>query len=157
MATIKFAFNYVEDLVVLIGSAQKSHEVRNPFTAGERIQMIRDSLNADNEINMKRILVIPIPDVDIHSLWTHQIDMVVPRYSVVFTNDAFTTLLFSERGIKVIQPTLYRRDEFSGTRIRLRMANDSDWRSLLTPQTIKVIESVKGIDRIKAISAKEAH
>jgi nicotinamide-nucleotide adenylyltransferase len=45
LATVKFALKNVEELVIIIGSAQKSHELRNPFTAGERIQMIKDSLN----------------------------------------------------------------------------------------------------------------
>ena len=154
MATIKFALNYVEELVIVIGSAQKSHETRHPFTAGERIQMIRNSVNADNEVNMKSILLIPIPDVDIHSLWTHYIDILVPRYSVVFTNDFFTTLLFKERGIRVIQPKLYHREELSGTEIRSRIANDGDWKKLITPQTIRVIESITGVQRIKAIFSK---
>jgi nicotinamide-nucleotide adenylyltransferase len=151
MATIKFALNYVEELVVVIGSAQKSHELRHPFTAGERIQMIRNSINADNEVNIKRILLIPIPDVDTHSLWTHQIDILVPRYSVVFTNDSFTTLLFEERGIRVIQPKLFQREQLSGTEIRYRMANDADWEKLVTPETIKLLESIRGAQRVKAI------
>jgi nicotinamide-nucleotide adenylyltransferase len=157
MTTIKFALNYVEELVVVIGSAQKSHEIRHPFTAGERIQMINNSLNADNEVNTKRILLIPIPDIDIHSLWTHQIDVLVPSYSVVFTNDYFTTLLFNERGIKVIQPRLYQREELSATEIRSRIANNGDWKKLVTPQTTQVIESIAGVQRIKTIFAKNAY
>jgi nicotinamide-nucleotide adenylyltransferase len=157
MAAIKFALNYVEQLVVVIGSAQKSHEIRHPFTAGERIQMINSSLNADNEVNTRRILLIPIPDVDIHSMWTHQIDVLVPRYSVVFTNDSFTRLLFKERGIKVIQPKLCRREELSATEIRSRIANSGDWKRLVTPQTTKVIESISGVQRIKTIFAKHAY
>lgn len=157
MSTIKFALNHVEELVVVIGSAQKSHEIRHPFTAGERIQMINRSLHADNKVNRKRILLIPIPDVDIHSLWTHQIDILVPRYSVVFTNDCFTTLLFKERGIKVIQPTLYQRQQLSATEIRSRIASNGDWKKLVTPQTIKVIESIAGVQRIKTIFARYAN
>ncbi|MBV9668355.1 MAG: adenylyltransferase/cytidyltransferase family protein, partial [Nitrososphaeraceae archaeon] len=57
LATIKFALSHIEELVVVIGSAQKSHEIRNPFTAGERIQMIKDSLNEDSEVDLKRILL----------------------------------------------------------------------------------------------------
>src|ERR671928_996306 len=151
MAAIKFALNYVDELVVVIGSAQKSHERRHPFTAGERIRMINSSLNADDGVDTKRILLIPIPDVDIHSLWTHHLDILVPRYNVVFTNDSFTRLLFKERCIKVIQPELYRREELSATEIRHRIANNGDWRKLVTSQTAKIIESISGVERIKTI------
>jgi nicotinamide-nucleotide adenylyltransferase len=156
MAAIRFALNYVEELVVVIGSAQKSHEIRHPFTAGERIQMIYRSLNAENRIDRQRILLIPVPDVDIHSLWTHQIDILVPTYSVVFTNDSFTTLLFRERSIEVIQPELYRRKELSATEVRYRIATDGNWRKLVTPETTNVIESIDGIERIKTIFANHA-
>ena len=68
LATVKYALrSYV---IIVIGSAQKSHEPRNPFTAGERIEMIRDSLQADKEISIDKILLIPVPDIEIHGLWT---------------------------------------------------------------------------------------
>jgi nicotinamide-nucleotide adenylyltransferase len=154
LAAIKFALSHIEELVVVIGSAQKSHEIRNPFTAGERIQMIKDSLNEDSEVDLKRILLIPIADVDIHSLWTHQVDNFVPSYEVVFTNDIFTHLLFRERGMKVVEPMLIQREELSATEVRSRMAKGGDWKKLVSPQTIKVVEHINGIERIKTIFAK---
>lgn len=154
LATIKFALSRIEELVVVIGSAQKSHEIRNPFTAGERIQMIKDSLNEDSEVDLKRILLIPIADVDVHSLWTHQVDNFVPSYEVVFTNDMFTHLLFRERGMKVVQPMLIQREELSATEVRSRMAKGGDWKKLVSPQTIKIVEQINGIERIKTIFAK---
>ena len=157
MSAIKFALNYVEELIVVIGSAQKSHERRHPFTAGERIRMINSSLNAHDDVDTKRILLIPIPDVDIHSLWTHHLDILVPSYTVVFTNDSFTRLLFKERCIEVIQPKLYRREELSATEVRYRIANDGDWRRLLTPQTIDIIESIDGIERIKTVFTSQSY
>jgi nicotinamide-nucleotide adenylyltransferase len=154
LATVKFALRNVEELVIIIGSAQKSHEMKNPFTAGERIQMIKDSLNAESEIDTKRVLIIPVPDADVHSLWTHFVDMLVPKYDVVFTNDFFTRLLFQERDIKVVEPLLYKRKELSATKIRSSMANDGDWKKFVTRQTAKVVEDINGIERIKAIFAK---
>jgi nicotinamide-nucleotide adenylyltransferase len=154
LANVKFALKNVEELVIIIGSAQKSHELRNPFTAGERIQMIKDSLNTKSEIDTKRVLMIPVQDVDVHSLWTHFVDILVPKYEMVFTNDFFTCLLFQERGIKVVEPPLHKRKELSGTKIRSSMAKDRDWKKLVTPETAKVVEDIHGVERIKAIFAK---
>jgi nicotinamide-nucleotide adenylyltransferase len=156
LATVKFALRNVEELVIIIGSAQKSHEIRNPFTAGERIQMIKDSLSRETQVDTKRVLMIPIEDVDIHSLWTHLVDILVPKYEVVFTNDNFTSLLFQERGIKVVEPPLYKRKELSATKIRSNMAKDRDWKNLVTLETAKVVEDINGIKRIKAIFGKHA-
>lgn len=154
LATIKFALRHVEELVIVIGSAQKSHELRNPFTAGERIQMIKGSLNADDEVDLKRIVLIPVADVGVHSLWTHYVDILVPSYEVVFTNDNFTCLLFKERGTKVVRPILRQRKELSATEIRSRIARDADWKKLVTPHTVKIVEDIHGIARIKAIFEK---
>jgi nicotinamide-nucleotide adenylyltransferase len=154
LATVKFALSRLEELIIVIGSAQTSHEIRNPFTAGERIQMIKDSLVADSSVDMKKILLIPVSDVNMHSLWTHQVDILVPKYIVVFTNDILTALLFKQRGIEVVEPPLYQRKELSATEVRSRMAKDEDWKELVTIQTAKVVEDIHGIERIKAIIAK---
>lgn len=151
LATIKYALRSVHELIIVIGSAQKSHESKNPFTAGERIEMIRDSLQADREINMDKIFLIPVPDIDIHSLWTHQVDLLVPRYNVIFTNDIFTRQLYIERGITVIEPAMYRREEFSATEVRTRIANGQEWKQLVTHQTAKIIEEIGGIERIRQL------
>ena len=94
LATVKFALEKVEQLVIVVGSAQKSNEPRNQFTAGERIRMIKESLKIDDETDVSRILIIPVPDTDVNALWTHQVDMLVPKYDVVFENDIFTLMLF---------------------------------------------------------------
>jgi nicotinamide-nucleotide adenylyltransferase len=154
LATIKFALSRLEELIIIIGSAQTSHEIKNPFTAGERIQMIKDSLVEDSSVDMKKILLIPVSDVNMHSLWTHQVDILVPKYNVVFTNDILTALLFKQREIEVVEPSLYRRKELSATEVRSRMAKDEDWKELVTIQTAKVVEDIHGIERIKAIIAK---
>jgi nicotinamide-nucleotide adenylyltransferase len=154
LATVKFALSRVEEVIIVIGSAQTSHEIKNPFTAGERIQMIKDSLVADNSVDMKKILLIPVSDIYMHSLWTHQVDILVPKYNVVFTNDILTALLFKQREVKVVEPSLYRRKELSATEVRSRMAKDENWKELVTFQTAKVVEDIHGIERIKAIFAK---
>lgn len=154
LATVKFALSRLEELIIIIGSAQTSHEIKNPFTAGERIQMIKDSLVDDSSVDMKKILLIPVSDVNMHSLWTHQVDILVPKYNVVFTNDILTALLFKQRDIEVVEPSLYRRKELSATEVRSRMAKDEDWKELVTIQTAKVVEDIHGIERIKAIIAK---
>jgi nicotinamide-nucleotide adenylyltransferase len=82
------------------------------------------------------------------------VDILVPKYDVVFTNDLITALLFREREIKVVEPSLYRRKELSATEVRSKMAKDEDWKKLVPFQTAKVVEDIQGIERIKAIFTK---
>lgn len=155
LATVKFALGRVDQLIIVVGSAQKSHEPRNPFTAGERIRMIKESLDADGEADVRRILIIPVPDTDVHSLWTRHVDMLVPNYDVVFANDIFTLMLFREQGIKVIEAPLYRREEMIATEIRKRMAAEENWEDLVPKPASKVIKEINGIERVRAISQRD--
>jgi nicotinamide-nucleotide adenylyltransferase len=158
LATVKFALTKVETLVIVVGSAQKSHEPRNPFTAGERISMIKETIRSSKEIDGERILIIPVPDVEVHSLWTRQVDMLVPEYEVVIANDPFTLLLFKERGIKVIEAPLHKRNELEATQIRELMAHGNErWTALVPLAVSKIIKKINGERRVKAIAENNKH
>jgi nicotinamide-nucleotide adenylyltransferase len=151
LATVKFALGKVDKLVIVVGSAQKSYDPKNPFTAGERIRMIKESLDADKEIDIKKIMIIPVPDVDVHSLWTRQVDMLVPKYDVVFANDPFTLMLFRERGVKTVKAPLVDRSEMQATEIRNRMVVGEKWESLVPAAVAKIVKEINGVERVKAI------
>jgi nicotinamide-nucleotide adenylyltransferase len=159
LATVKFALGRVDQLVIVVGSAQKNHEPRNPFTAGERIRMVKEALDADTEVDVRRILIIPVPDVDVHSMWTRQVDMLVPEYKVVFANDPFTLSLFRERDIETVEAPLYKREEMSATEVRRRMASGEKWQDLVPSRVAEIVREIRGIERIKSIAEKrmQAH
>jgi nicotinamide-nucleotide adenylyltransferase len=154
LATVKYALKKVDTLVIVIGSAQKSHEPRNPFTAGERISMIRAALLAE-KVGMDRILTVPVPDVDVHSLWTRQVDMLVPKYDVVFANDPFTLLLFRERKVKTEEPALQQRGQWRATEVRRRMAQGEDWEELVPAAVARAVKEMDGVARVKAVAGRE--
>jgi nicotinamide-nucleotide adenylyltransferase len=156
LATVRFALGKVDQLVIVVGSAQKSHEPKNPFTAGERIRMIKESLDSE-KIDPGRILIIPVPDVDVHSLWTQQVDMLVPKYDVVFANDSFTLMLFRERGVKTVEAPLVDRSEMQATEIRRRMAAGEKWQDLVPAPVERIMKEINGIERVKAITERTRH
>jgi len=150
---VKFALSKVDMLWIIIGSAQKSQESRNPFTAGERLLMIKKVLDA-NKVDPKRWAAVPVLDVDVHSLWVNQIDMLVPRYDVAFTNDPFSTMLFKEHGKKVVKVPMLKRKFLSGTEVRRRMASGENWKELVPAQVAAIIKEIEGIERIKLLQSK---
>jgi nicotinamide-nucleotide adenylyltransferase len=154
LSAVKDSSREVDELIIVVGSSQRSHEFRNPFTAGERIEMIRETLVAEQKIDENKIMLIPVPDTDIHYLWTYQMDLLVPRYDWVYTNDPFTKYLFTERGVKVVQPRLYRRKDLSATQIRRRIVIDKDWQGLVSHKTSEFIATINGVKRIKSLSLR---
>lgn len=118
--------------------------------------MIKESLDIDGEMDVRRILIIPVPDSDVHALWTHQVDMLVPKYDIVFANDLFTLMLFHEKGVRAIEAPLYRRSEMMATEIRRRMAAEEIWEDLVPTPVSKVIKEINGVERVKALSRRDA-
>lgn len=150
---VKYALRRVDMLWIVIGSAQKSHEPRNPFTAGERLAMIKAALDA-NKINPKKWHAVPVNDADIHSLWVSQVDMLVPQYDIVFTNDPLSSMLFKEHGKKVVKIPFLKRGVFEGTEIRRKIASNERWKKFMPRQVAEIIEKIDGVNRIKLLRTK---
>ncbi len=134
----------IDELVVGIGSADQSHTVRNPFTAGERIMMITKAL-AEFEMTT---YAVPIEDLNRNSVWVSHVQSMSPNFDVAYSNNPLVVRLFEEAGIEVRQSPMFQREEFEGTEVRTRMAAGDDWESLV-PQTVaEVIEEIEGLNRI---------
>ncbi len=152
LKAVKFAMSKVDMLWIIIGSAQKSHEPRNPFTAGERLVMIKMTLDAE-KINPKKWLAVPVNDVNDHSRWTDQIDLLIPRYDVVFTNDPFSTMLFKKHKKKVVKVPMLKRKFLSATEVRKRIASGENWKELVPKQVAEMIMEIDGVNRIKIMQS----
>ena len=53
LKAVKDILGEVDELVIVVGSSQYSHEIDNPFTTGERITMIKRALE-EEEISLSR-------------------------------------------------------------------------------------------------------
>ena len=151
---IKETLEEVDELIIGIGSAQISHELKDPFTAGERLMMIVRSLG-ENDIDINRVYVIPIEDINRNALWVAQVEMLTPPFAKVYSGNSLVQTLFYENGYEIIAPKLFDREVLSGTEIRKRMLNDEDWKSLVPKATAEIIEEIDGVSRIKLLNKKE--
>jgi nicotinamide-nucleotide adenylyltransferase len=154
LQVIKTILQEVDELIIGIGSAQLSHTVKDPFTAGERVMMLTKSL-AENNIAASRYYVLPIQDVACNSVWVAHLEMLSPPFSKVYTGNPLVQRLFYEAGYEVEVPPLFNRKIYSGTEVRRRMLADEDWQSLLPSTVVKVIQETSGVDRIKHLNRKE--
>ncbi len=147
---IKEILKEVDEVVIGIGSAQLSHSLENPFTAGERVLMISKSLTESGIKNKKYI--IPISDVNNNSLWVSHLHSITPPFSAIYTGNALVKRLFHEEGLEVKSPPMFNRSEYSGTEIRSRMLEGEKWEHLVPRAVIDVVKEVKGIERIKELA-----
>ena len=118
------------ELLVVIGSAEESYTWENPFTAGERFEMIE---RACREAGLERVAVVPVQDIRRHAQWVAYLVGLLPAFQTVYTNNALTRLLFERAGFTVESPAWVDRPRFEGVAIRERLAHGEDVRGLVPP------------------------
>ena len=141
----------VDEIIIGIGSAQKSHELENPFTAGERVLMVTSALV---DFNIKHY-VIPIEDIQRNSLWVSHVKSMVPPFEIAYTNNPLVIELLQEAGIKVKQSPLFRRFDYSGTEIRRRMLAQDKWEHFVPETVAQIIHGIDGENRLKTIAQSD--
>lgn len=147
LKVIKNILGKVDELVIVIGSAQYSHEMENLFTAGERVTMIRRALNSEG-ISLSQYWIVPVPDVHVHMIWVAQVVGYAPKFEVVYTNEPLTRRLFIESGFKVEPIPFHRREVYSSTEIRKRIINGQNWKELVPETVAQFIEEIGGVKRL---------
>ena len=143
-----------QELLVGVGSANVSHTAHNPFTGGERVEMVHDSLR---EAGVTNALVLPLPDIGRNTIWVSHVTSLVPRFGVLYSNNPLAKRLFEEAGHQVAPAPYHERDRFVGTQIRERMLASKEWQSLVPPAAARVIASCRGVERLRDITSGESH
>jgi nicotinamide-nucleotide adenylyltransferase len=144
----------VEELVLVVGSAQYSHNVDNPFTAGERLVMIRESL-LDEKVDLCRVWLVPVPDVHLHMMWVAALEGYTPRFVAIYSNEPLTRRLFTEAGYKVKNIPLYDRKVYSSTEIRQRMVKGEAWEKYVPKKVATFIKQIDGVNRLRDLNKSD--
>ncbi len=154
MEVIKRILEEVDEIVIGIGSAQLSHEVKDPFTAGERVLMMTQAL-AEIDVDPSRYYIIPMQDINFNAIWASHVKMLTPPFSIVYSGNPLVKQLFAEEGYEVRQPPLYDRIHLSGTEVRRRILEDENWQELVPKATTDLLKEIDGVNRLKNLSVKE--
>lgn len=148
---IKYVLSELEEIVVVIGSAQYSHRLDNPFTAGERLTMIRNALD-EAQISPRRYWIIPIRDMHVHMMWVAEVKGYTPKFESVYSNEPLTRRLFMEAGFPVKSIPFAKRSLYLATEVRKRMLKDGDWLNLVPTPVSEFIREIDGVGRLKDLS-----
>ena len=138
-----------KDIVIAIGSPQKSDEKDNPFSSLERRTMIEAVLKA-RKVSAK---VLEIPDIEGDAGYVRHVEKIVGgRAATIITENPWTTKLFREAGYEVeVTPRYFGA---SATEVRRLMAHGGDWNEIVPEEVVKVISSLKGDERVKRLFSK---
>jgi nicotinamide-nucleotide adenylyltransferase len=151
LESIQRVLKEADEVVIVIGSAQYSHNTNNPFTAGERLVMIRRALKEAN-INYSRVWVVPVPDVHLHMLWVAALEGYTPKFNGVYSNEPLTRRLFMEAGYKVKSIRFFERKDYNSTLVREKMVQDDSWTSLVPKSVAEFITEIDGVNRLRDLN-----
>jgi len=141
-------------IIIAIGSAQESHTLEDPFTAGERYEMIYETLKNEG---IKELFVIPMEDLKRNSLWVAHVLSLSPPFDRVYTNNPLVKRLFEEYepAIEVVQPPIFKRKVLTGRKIREFMVEGKEWRSYVPEGVATIIDRINGAQRLKDITGSD--
>jgi nicotinamide-nucleotide adenylyltransferase len=135
-------------LLIGVGTADESYTWDNPFTAGERLEMIERALA---EAKVENVQLIPISDIARHALWVNYLEALLPPFDRVYTNNPLTRLLFERAGYLVESPPLFDRARFEGVRIREQLAEGGGWKEAVPPAVAAYLEEVGAPARLQVL------
>jgi len=154
VGAVKDILKEVDELVIVIGSAQYSHNINNPFTAGERLTMVREAL-LEAKIDYLRVWIVPVPDMHLHMMWVSVVKGYTPSFDVVYSNEPLTRRLFVEAGCKVRAIRFHERKLYSSTEIRAKMLKDESWEKLVPKSVAAFIKEIDGVNRLRDLTKSD--
>ena len=151
---IKQAFQQTELLFIGIGSSNQNYLPQNPFTAGERIEMIKSALD-EAKIPATKYMIIPIPNINNYALWPHHVEQYLPPFDTIFTASPIVETLFKNanknRGAPWKILKLKKNLNISSTLVRSKMLKNKKWQQLIPKSTAALIKKMDGVERLKKI------
>ena len=150
---IKQIFADGNDCIIIgIGSSQVSHEVDNPFSAGERWQMIYHSLITAG-YTTDQFHICPISDIAHNSLWPHFVMQQLPPFTSIYSGSPWVLELFRHHTNKTVKD-LGQNIEISATLVREAILHEKPVDEMLPEASIHILKEIKARDRLQNIRKK---
>lgn len=151
---VKQILSECDEVIIAITSSQFNYLEKDPFTAGERIDMIHNSLVEDN-IDMSRCFVVAIENQFNVATWESYLKASLPKFDSVYSGNEYVSMLLADSYYSVIPPKFFGRAKYNATNIRSKIINDEEWERLVPKAVISKIKEINGVNRLKIISKSE--
>jgi len=148
---VRQVLNENDEIVILIGSSQINYTLKNPFTAGERVWMIRDTL-IESKIDMSKVYLINATDDENNAKWFSNIRSLSPPFNVLYTGNNFIRTLLKKESVLIKDPKLFKESLLKGSMIRkLILENNVKWEELVSKSVRTIFREIDAVERIRNI------
>jgi nicotinamide mononucleotide adenylyltransferase len=149
----------IDGLAVVLGSTQYDHTRKspvatwasNPFTAGERTEMLESALAGQLR---KPWSITLVPDFHDWPKWHAHLVATTPAFEVLYTSDAEEAAFFSARGTEVRGFPRPRR--FHAGTVRTWIATGAPWRHAVPEAAAVVLDRIGAAARLAELFARDA-
>ena len=153
LVLIKQILEDCDEALVVVGSAQLNYTLTNPFTAGERIFMIRRALG-EGRLDVSKIIIVPLVDEQSNARWFSMLASMLPPFDILYSGNHLVVTLASSH-LEVKSPRFVRREEYNGSYIRNRILKGQKWSDLVSKSVFDIINNIDGINRMKTLAKHE--
>lgn len=145
---VKLILQDCASVLIIISSSHVCHTVDNPFSGGERYEMIKHTM-LELDIAPDRYDIIPIGFYDSTPSFIAATMSLSPPFHRVYTGNPQISSLFSSWHYEV-QP-IYS-DRTSGTEVRRKIVMDEKWEHLVPRPVAEFLYRIDGVQRLKLLS-----
>lgn len=140
-----------DEIIIAVTSSQFNYLEKDPFTAGERIEMVHNSLK-DSGIDLSRCFIIGIENQFNIATWASYLKAALPHFDKVYSGNDYVSMLLADSEIKVVKPQFLDREQYNATKIRSMIIRDERWQDFVPKGVSELIQKINGTNRLKVIS-----
>jgi nicotinamide-nucleotide adenylyltransferase len=143
-----------DEVIVAITSAQFNYLEKDPFTAGERMEMIHNSLK-ESSLDLNRCFVVSIENQFNIATWASYLKSALPHFDKVYSGNDYVSMLLADSDIQVVKPVFLDRNQFNATKIRSMIISDENWKDSVPNAVHEFLTKINAKNRLDVISKSD--
>ena len=145
-----------DEVIIAITSSQFNYLEKDPFTAGERIEMIHNSLK-ESSLDLNRCFVVSIENQFNVATWASYLKSALPHFDKVYSGNDYVSMLLADSGITVVKPKFLDRKQYNATRIRSMIISDEKWKDSVPNAVYEFLTKINAKNRLEVISKSDTN
>jgi len=151
---VKQILEQCDEVIIAVTSSQFNYLEKDPFTAGERIEMIHNSLK-ESDVDLSRCFVVAIENQFNIATWASYLKAALPHFDKVYSGNEYVKMLLADSAIDVVPPKFLDRVQYNATHIRSMIISDDNWQSLVPNAVVTFLQKINGKKRLDVISKSD--
>lgn len=143
-----------DEVIIAVTSSQFNYLEKDPFTAGERIEMIHNSIK-ESDLDLSRCIILSLENQFNVATWSSYIKSNLPHFDKVYSGNDYVKMLLAESNIKVITPDFLERQKYNATKIRSMIISNEEWEKFVPKAVFEFIKKIRGENRLKIINKSD--